>query len=249
MRFRCVCAYDGTDFCGWQKQPDGTAVQDVIEGALSIVFGTKVLIYGSGRTDAGVHAKGQVFHWDADWKHDVKNMKMALVTKLPQSIQILSVESVDTDFHARFSAVGKRYTYHIHEGFASPFDTRFTHSIGIRKDKLDLDKMNEAAQILQGEHDFTAFSAKSDAKIEGYENPVKKLYEIKIRRVGRKITFTFYGSGFLYKMVRSLSGVLLSVGQGKITPSEVSEILLSKTRTPKVKTAPAKGLCLDKVYF
>lgn len=245
-RFKCVCAYDGTDFCGWQSQPNGMSVQDFIERRLEQIFKRKTRIHGSGRTDSGVHADAQTFHFDAKWRHGDAALLAALKCGHPDSLQILSVEKVGKDFHARYSAKGKRYVYKICEGDADPKSTRYEWSLGLRR--LDLDAVNRAAQILLGTHDFTAFSASrgTDAK----ENPVKTIFELRAKRRGRTITFSTRGSGYMYKMVRMLVGALVEVGLGKLTAEEIAETLESKTRGHrKFQAAPAKGLTLNKVYY
>src|SRR6056300_1657940 len=146
-RWKCVCAYDGTGFSGWQTQPTRDAVQDVIEGALAKILKTLVRIQGSGRTDAGVHALAQVFHFDADWPHASEKLLAALRTRLPDTIKIRSVESVEEGFHARYSATGKRYHYRLHLGQADPFDTRYSLSLPW---ELNLSAIQQAGQCLIG---------------------------------------------------------------------------------------------------
>ena len=165
-RFKCFCAYDGTDFRGWQSQACGNTIQDFIERRLAEIFSEKIRIHGSGRTDAGVHAKAQVFHFDAAWAHSAQNLLSALRCGLPAGIQIFRVARAKEGFHARYSAVGKRYVYNIYEGYAPPYKSRYCWSLGRRK--LDVKKMNEAAAGLLGEHDFTAFSDFLDISFQYY---------------------------------------------------------------------------------
>ena len=157
MRWKCICAYDGTDFEGWQRQPHGNTIQDCLESTLSKIFSTDILTQGSGRTDAGVHAKGQCFHFDANWSHEPETLIRALHANLPGSIQIKSVQPVSQRFHARFSVKRKRYRYCFCLGRASPEADRY---VWARPDiPLDLEAMNRAAEYLIGTHDFTAYSA------------------------------------------------------------------------------------------
>ncbi|MGB0744682.1 MAG: tRNA pseudouridine(38-40) synthase TruA [Opitutales bacterium] len=245
MRWKCICAYDGTDFEGWQRQPTGTAVQNYLEAALSSVFDTGILTHGSGRTDAGVHARGQCFHFDAGWPHDSGKLIRALHSKLPNTIRINSVRQVNEDFHARFSVKGKRYLYRYYLGRPDPVDERYVWAC--RDLRVDVDAMRAAAEVLTGEHDFTAYSA-SHGK-ENDPNPVKTVHRMQLVERGKHLRLDVEGSGFLYRMVRSFAGALYWVGRGRLTPSDVQDILDSKERTHRVVTAPAKGLFLDKVFY
>ena len=245
MRWKCICAYDGTDFEGWQRQPNGAAVQNHLEATLSTIFATKVQIHGSGRTDAGVHANGQCFHFDADWKHAPEKLIRALHAQLPTTIQIKSLRPVSDDFHARFSVTGKRYKFRYYLGRAKPSDDRYAWAC--RDIPLDLKAMNQAAHRLTGTHDFTAYSA-SHSK-DNDPNPVKTVHKLEITQRGKHLTLTAEGSGFLYKMVRSIAGALYAVGRGRLSPDAISEILESKKRTHRIVTAPGKGLSLDRVFY
>lgn len=245
MRWKCICAYDGTDFDGWQRQPQGGAVQNHIEGALSQIFDQEIQIQGSGRTDAGVHARGQCFHFDAVWSHDIDKMIRALHSLLPTSIKIGSVQKVRDDFHARFSVEGKRYLYNYYLGRAAPVDDRYVWAC--RDIPLDLELMRQGAAVLTGQHDFTAYSA-SHGK-DSDPNPVKTINCIVLKERGKFVRLGVEGSGFLYKMVRSFAGALYAVGRGRLTPKDLEEILESKKRTHRIVTAPAKGLALDKVFY
>lgn len=240
-RWKCLCAYDGTDFAGWQTQPTLDAVQDVIEAALRKLLKISIRIHGSGRTDAGVHALGQVFHFDAEWKHDSSVLLKAINTHLPKSIHILSVTKVSPDFHARYSALGKCYQYQIYMGHAGPFETRYRLSVPYA---LDVNLMAETGQCLLGKHDFSAFAAELDK-----ENPVKELRRFDASLVGKHLTLDFEASGFMYKMVRSLTGALLKVGAGKLSPQSFEQILQSGIRTKDVVTAGPRGLFLKEVFY
>ena len=245
MRWKCTCAYDGTDFDGWQRQPGGGAVQNHIESALKQVFDLPLELHGSGRTDAGVHARGQCFHFDAEWCHKPEKLVRALHSILPTSIRIKSVISVSDDFHARFSVSGKRYQYNYYLGRADPIDDRYVWAC--RDLPLDLKEMQAAADRLHGMHDFSAFSA-----VHGKENdpnPVKTVQRLQLKQRGKFIRLDAEGSGFLYRMVRSIAGALYAVGRGRLTPDDIAEILESKKRTHRILTAPAKGLFLDKVFY
>jgi len=242
-RWKCVVAYDGGAFDGWQSQPSGNAIQDVIERRLATVLKTEVRIHGSGRTDAGVHALAQVFHFDAAWSHGAEKLRAALQSGLPGAILIKSVHAVSTDFHARFSAQGKTYRYELFLGEADPFATRYCWSFGRA---VDWGAVEAAAAALRGRHDFRAFAAEGGTE---RENTVRDLRRLEIQRRGRRVRLTFEADGFLYKMVRSLTGTLINVGLGKLTAKDVAALLKSAKRTPQVQTAPPQGLFLVKVKY
>ena len=242
-RWKCVCAYDGTGFAGWQSQQGGGAIQDVIEARLAQIFGGLVRIHSSGRTDAGVHAKGQVFHFDAVWSHGPERLRAALRVGLPPTIQVKSLRAVSTEFHARFAATGKVYVYNIYLGDADPFTRPFAWAI---ERPLDIDAMEAAAQVLRGKHDFRAFTALNGPP---KEDTVRDLRRFELVRRGPQVRVTAEADGFMYKMVRSLVGGLVSVGEGKLSPAQLREILLSGKRTPLVQTAPPQGLFLVRVFY
>lgn len=242
-RWKCVCAYDGTTFAGWQSQVGGTAIQDVIEQRLAQIFKTPVRIHGSGRTDAGVHAHGQVFHFDAEWAHGPEKLLLAFRGGLPPAIQIKSVRAVAPDFHARFSATGKRYDYHIQLGDADPFARPFCWMVF---KPLDVAAMQAAAAVLRGRHDFRAFTAINGPE---REDTVRELRRLDVVQRGRRLRITAEAGGFLYKMVRSLTGVLVAVGDGRLSVADVRAILQGRARIPAVQTAPPQGLFLTKVFY
>lgn len=241
----CTCAYDGTDFSGWQSQPKGNTIQDILEARLSFIFKEGIRIHSSGRTDAGVHARGQVFHFDGDWSHATVDLMRAMRSNVPRTIQITDMKPVSDRFHARFSVKKKRYIYQIHLGQASPFDLRYFWSVGSRKP--DVEKMRNAAKILLGTHDFTAFSAKNRG--DDGSDPIKTLFRLDVIQRGAKIFVITEGSGYLYKMVRSLTAALFHVGIGKLNQEDIEEALASRIRTQAIESAPAEGLFLDKVFY
>ena len=245
QRWKCVCAYDGTGFAGWQSQARSNAVQDIIEARLAEIFGQPVRIHGSGRTDAGVHALGQVFHFDAEWRHGVDKLMAAFRVGMPPAIQIKSVRAVAAEFHARFQATGKRYEYRLQLGDADPFNRPYCWTV-FRP--LDFAAMQAAAAVLRGRHDFRAFTA-LNGQGEAQENTVRDLRRLQLVRRGRSVKITAEADGFLYKMIRSLVGLLVSVGEGKVSVADVRAILASKERTARVLTAPPRGLFLVKVFY
>ncbi|MGA2053087.1 MAG: tRNA pseudouridine(38-40) synthase TruA [Opitutales bacterium] len=242
-RWRATCAYDGGDFLGWQSQKGGGTVQDFLEKRLGEIFERPVRVHGSGRTDAGVHARAQVFHFDAEWGHPVESLRRALRTGLPRGVQVTSVRRARGDFHARYSAKGKRYRYRIFLGEASPFESRYCWSLGKRK--LEVEAMRAGAKLLVGKHDFSAYAGRLD---EG-EDPVKELRRLEVKKRGRRVEVVLEGSGFLYKMARGLTGALVGAGLGKLTPEDLARMLQERRRTHVVETAPAQGLCLERVFY
>jgi len=246
MRWKVEVAYDGTSFYGWATQPQKNTVQDFLQDRLAVIFRQeKVVIQGSGRTDSGVHARQQVFHFDGEWRHPAEHLLRALRSGLPDGILVLSVEPADGDFHARYNCVGKRYIYRIYEGWAMPYESR--HYLSMENRKLDTDAMSEAASHLCGLHDFSSFIA--DRRDGSVQNPMVNIKRLDVDRDGPRIHITAEAKGFLYKMVRSLAGVLIDVGTGKLIPDDVLRIRNEKQRTMWVVTAPAKGLTLEKVYY
>jgi tRNA pseudouridine38-40 synthase len=244
-RWKVECAYDGTAFAGWQSQPGGVAIQDVIEARLRQIAGEGVRIHASGRTDAGVHALGQVFHFDLAWRHGATRLLAALRVGLPRTVQIRRVAAVAADFHARFQATGKRYEYRIFLGHADPFVRPFVWEID-RPQLLDLAAMKRAAEVLRGRHDFAAFSALNG---DPRASTVRDLRRLEIRRRGRHLAIVAEADGFLYKMVRSLVGALVSVGLGKLTAERVAALLARAERRPEIETAPPEGLFLLRVFY
>ena len=242
-RWKCVCAYDGTKFDGWQSQRGGNAIQDAIEARLAQVFGAPIRIHGSGRTDAGVHARGQVFHFDAEWRHGGEKMLAALRGGLPETIQVKSARACAVDFHARFQATGKRYVYHLHLGDADPFTRPFCWTWF---KPLDFSAVRAAAAALRGRRDFRAFAAFNGAE-QG--DTVRDLRRLDVVRRGRSVRIVAEADGFLYKMMRSLAGALVAVGEGKLSVARIGEILESRERTAVVVTAPPQGLFLEKVFY
>lgn len=245
MRWKGKCAYDGTGFYGWQSQTGGNTIQDFLEARLVAIFGHPIRIHASGRTDSGVHAKEHVFHFDADWPRSSTELLRAFRCGLPAGIQVYQITAATESFHARYSASGKRYAYSYYLGYAPPMETRYTYSIGERP--FDIELMREGARYLIGKQDYSAFGAarEDDSK----EDPVKDIWRLDIQKKGPRIRLVTEGSGYLYKMVRSFAGTLLEVGLGKLPPKQIQNILETKKRNQLVITAPAKGLCLEKVYY
>jgi tRNA pseudouridine38-40 synthase len=244
FRYRITVAYDGSAYAGWQVQPNHMTVQQRIEEVLQYLSGEICKVHGSGRTDQGVHAEGQVAHFDLSKKWVCRQLLNGMNAKLPQDIRILKVARAKPDFHARRSAVKKEYRYFIWNATVMN-PTRRHYAAYIRR-PLDVKAMQAAATVLVGRHDFAAFTANPNRIVE---STVREVYSLSVKRVGSLITIRVSSEGFLYKMVRSLTGLLLRVGEGAVTQEEVKEILASKVRTARVPTAPPEGLFLWRVWY
>ena len=247
LTYKLTLAYDGADYAGWQVQPNGMAVQEVVERAIERIFSVKTRVQGSGRTDAGVHALAQVAHFQiprARATIPLKNLRRALNGALPPDVRVLKVERAADSFHARFSAHEKTYRYQIYCG--EVMDPFLRCWVAHSQRLLNVAAMRRAARILVGRHDFAAFSANPQRE---QESTVRTLKRLTVARRGNMVTITATADGFLYKMVRSLAGALLKVGVGKLTVEDIRRILASKQRTALVETAPPQGLCLVKVKY
>jgi tRNA pseudouridine38-40 synthase len=243
-RVRLRLEYDGTEFCGWQLQAGDRTVQGELESAFARVVGHAVRVYGAGRTDAGVHARGQVAHADAPGALEPHVLHRALNALLPPDVAVLEVSAAAPDFDARGDARWKRYVYRILDRRTpSPLRRRTTWHL---RAALDLEAMCEAARCLEGTHDFAAFRGHAGA---AGANSVRKLLRLDLRRDGDELAIAAEGQAFLRHMVRNLVGTLVQVGRGRLPPAELAEILASRDRARAGPTAPACGLCLDHVEY
>lgn len=244
QRIKMTLSYDGTAFNGYQVQPNGRTVQEEVQRALKQMHkGEPILVTGSGRTDARVHAYGQVIHFDTTLSIPLENWTRALNAQLPGDVRVLHTEAVSSDFHARYDVVRKTYQYRVHNRAAVDV---FRRNYAVHEPyTLNVLEMKRAAAALIGEHDFTSFCAsKTDVK-----NKVRTIYRIEIEQMQDELVFTFEGSGFLYNMVRILMGTLLEVGKGRRSANEMSSILMAKDRNKAGKTAPPHGLYLWEVSY
>ena len=243
-RIKCTISYDGTGFSGYQVQPGKRTVQGELEKSLEKMNkGTSIRVSASGRTDAGVHARGQVIHFDTTLEIEPARWHIALNSLLPDDIAVLSVDLAKPDFHARFDAVGKEYRYFLLlSKQRDPFQRNYAYQFQY---ELDHDAMREASKQLQGTHDFTSFcSAKTEV-----EDRVRTLKEIDFYEENGFLVFRFVGDGFLYNMVRILVGTLLEVGTGRRAADTMLQLLANQDRTLAGKTAPGHGLYLWKVFY
>ena len=235
--------YDGKCYNGWQKQPDKLNIQGEIEKAIYNITQEEVDLIGSGRTDAGVHALGQVANFKTNSALPIEKLALAINSQLKSSIIIKKAEEVDERFHSRYTAKQKTYRYIINNsktGTAIYRNLEYCFPV-----KLNVEKMVEAAKYFEGEHDFKAFKSSGTSG----KNSVRTIYKAEVRQDGERIIIELTGNGFLYNMVRIIYGTLLDVGLGKIEPNEIPDIIEKKDRTQAGKTLPAHGLYLVKVQY
>ena len=235
--------YDGKDFNGWQKQPTKLNIQGTIEQAIKQITGEEVQLNASGRTDAGVHAFGQVANFKTNSQIPIEKFPIALNSNLKKSIRIVSAEEVDERFHSRLTCKRKTYRYVINN---SEFSSAIYRNLETHiPQKLDVDKMQEAVKYFEGEHDFKAFKASGTSS----KSSVRTIYKAEVYKEGDRIFIELTGNGFLYNMVRIIAGTLVDVGIGKIKPDEIPEIIKIKKRENAGKTLPPNGLYLLKVMY
>jgi tRNA pseudouridine38-40 synthase len=246
---RLILAYDGTDFAGWQVQPEAPTIQGTLASAIGRLTGEKVLPQGSGRTDAGVHALAQVVTFVTESSVPTENFVKALNDLLPATIRVLEVAEVPADFHARKSARAKTYRYRMYRGdICPPFLARYVWHFPY---PLDEAAMLEAAGRVVGEHDFTSFAA-VDPERGREDSPASNVRSIFLsvwERQGAEFVYTVRGSGFLHHMVRNLVGTFLLVGKGTLRPEDVTRIQEARNRSAAGATAPAGGLFLVSVEY
>lgn len=243
MRIRLLIEYDGTGYSGWQRQDGEKSVQQAIEDALRILTGEKSVLHAAGRTDAGVHALGQVAHFDTESRIPPDKFSFALNTMLPPDIRIKESGIADGRFHSRFDAKQKHYRYMIQN---SPHASAVLRNQTMHvPQKMDLKKMRKAAEFLVGTHDFAAFTG-SPCNVK---TTVRTVYSIEITQSGSLVQIDVVGSGFLYNMVRIIAGTLIYVGIGKLEAEDVASILESKDRRKAGVTAKPQGLFLVEVRY
>lgn len=235
--------YDGTEYCGWQVQTNGLSIQQVLMEAWERQTGETIRITGSGRTDGGVHAYGQVANFFTQSTIPTKNIPFALNTQLPKDIRVLDAQEREETFHSRFSAKSKIYEYRILNN---------THGSGLRRNRvwhiqtpLDVEAMIKGKSYFTGTHNFTGFSSAKSTSVD----KVRTLYSLELERQNDEIVFWVHGNGFLYNMVRIMVGTLAEVGLGKRPPEEIEWLLKAGDRTKSGITAPPQGLYLKKVIY
>lgn len=243
MRVLLRVAYDGTNYSGWQIQPNATTIEEVLNRAVNELFNQNIELTGASRTDAGVHAYGNVAVFDVDTRMPAGKICYALNQRLPDDIRVVESSEVPADFHPRHVDCIKTYEYRIwNDRFENPLTRLYSH---FYYGELDVDRMNEACRYFIGEHDFTSFcSVGSQVK-----SKVRTIYSLEVNRQDKMITVRVTGNGFLYNMVRIIAGTLIKVGQGGITPVEITSIIEAKNRECAGPTAPARGLALVEIKY
>jgi len=248
MNIKLLIEYEGTRYYGWQRQKGLPSIQEVLEKKISQITSERIILYGSGRTDAGVHALGQVANFHT--RHSTistPKMPRVLNSLLPSDIRIKKAEEVEEKFHARYDAISKVYHYYILENpqgnIHVPIFLR--NYVYVIYRKTDIDRIKEAASFLLGEHDFTSFASTNNSK----QNPIRIIKELLVFKKGNIICFHLEANSFLYRMVRNIVGTLLEVGYGKLEPNDVERILQTKDRRLAGKTVSAKGLFLMQVNY
>lgn len=243
MRILLTLEYDGTGYAGWQRQENALAVQQVVEEAVSALVKRKTVLFGASRTDAGVHALGQRAHFDTDSRIPPEKYAYALNTMLPRDIRVRESRAVADDFHARFSATGKRYRYQIYSAPHAGALNRNTHAHVIYP--LDAAKMRAELPALLGRHDFAAFAASGSV----VRDTVRTITSAELCGDGPEYALFIEGNGFLYNMVRIIAGTLIGIGTGKVEPGAFARAIASQNRLDLGVTAPAHGLTLMEVYY
>jgi tRNA pseudouridine38-40 synthase len=240
---RLTIEYDGTGYAGWQVQPNGLAIQQVMENALGKILKEPVRLYSSGRTDAGVHARGMVAAFQTDKLIPLQAFSDGLNCLLPPDIAVREAVEAPVGFNPRYDAQGKHYRYTIHNGRRrSPLCRLYAWHL---PRTLDLAKMRQTADQLVGEHDFAAFRTTGCAA----RTTVRRIFSVEVARAGDFVQIDVKGSGFLRNMVRIIAGTLVEVGLGKLSPEDVGKLLTAPGKSTAAMTAPAKGLCLMEVFY
>ncbi|RMH22475.1 MAG: tRNA pseudouridine(38-40) synthase TruA [Acidobacteria bacterium] len=243
MVYRLILAYRGTRYAGWQRQANALAVQEVVETALADLLGTAPTLHAAGRTDAGVHARGQVAHFVPPRPFPLRGLVHGGNHRLPDDVRILSAARMAEGFHARKSALGKVYLYRLHRGpVVSPLDA---DQLAAAPRRLDLEAMRRALRYLPGRHDFSAFALAGGS----HRQARRRIYAATLDPAGRELRLRIAGDGFLRGMVRSLAGTLIEVGAGRRPPSSFRELLGGAPRAAAGPTAPACGLVLEQVFY
>lgn len=240
MRYHAIVQYDGSRYYGFQSQLNKISIQEVIEKALKNMTQMVIKIHSAGRTDKGVHALGQSFHFDAEMVIDKEVFVQSLNKRLPLDIRIVKISRVSDQFHARHSAISKKYIYKMSKKPIKAFEAFYLHY----EKHVSFELMKQACKLFEGTHDFSGFSEKVLGK-----NTVKTIYQVKVSETSNRIHFEFHGNGFLKYMVRSIMGTIIECGLGKKTLDDIQKNFNHPNRALSGKTAPSAGLYLKKVYY
>ena len=244
MRYKLTIAYDGTNYCGWQVQENAQSIQALVQKALQTVLRHPLDLTGSSRTDAGVHASGQTAHFDTDVTIDLGKLRISLNALLPPDIRISEITPTDPNFHARYSATSKIYHYNLHlDPVSDPFTNLYRHQV---YGPFDIEKLKLASQFFVGTHDFTSFA---NVKEVPQSDAIRTITRIDIVPQKGGLRIEFEGDGFLYKMVRNITGTLLDVAAGKLNAEEIPQIFAHRDRRKAGSSAPALDLFLIKIIY
>lgn len=246
QRYKILISYDGTNYAGWQVQKNGIAIQPLIQKAIETVLRCSINLSGSGRTDAGVHALSQVAHFDTSENFNTHRFLLSINALLPVEIRVYSIEKVPNDFHARYSASAKIYHYHLHlDPVTDPFTCLYSHHVTV---PCNLTLLEKATTYFLGTHDFTSFASKPHRGTASYD-PIRTLTRLDVIPKQGGIYLAFEADGFLYKMVRNITGTLLDIAQEKMKAAELPDIFLAKDRKRAGTSAPPQGLFLMEVKY
>lgn len=242
MRYLIKFSYDGSNYSGFQTQKGLNTIQERLEQALTSINNKSTTITATGRTDKGVHALCQYGHADIDVNITTKKLKRALNSKLPADIHVIETLQVPANFHARYGVKSKKYQYIINTGEYNPLERKYVFQYNYN---LDIESMHQAINHFLGKHDFRAFVTDNKEK----ENCIRTISQVNIEQQGEKIIITFVGDGFMRYQIRNMVGILIKVGENKLSPDSISDIIASKDRTKAGKTAPAEGLYLVDIKY
>ena len=243
MRYKCIVAYDGNNYVGFQSQINGTAIQDVIESVIKKIFREDIRIIMASRTDSGVHAYGQVFHFDATKEINEHKLKHSMNSLLPKDIHIKHIEIVDENFHARFNVKSKKYLYRINIGEYDVFKHGYVYECHY---ELNLDLMKETAKLFIGKHDFGTFNTTSYDLVN---DQVREIYKLDLILVDDELRVEIVGDGFLRHMVRMIVGTLIDLGRGQKTIDEVKDMIDHPSKTTRRYNIDPNGLYLVEIYY
>lgn len=245
-RYKILISYDGTNYAGWQVQKNGIAIQPLIQKGIETILRHPILLSASGRTDTGVHALAQVAHFDSALELDSHRFLYALNALLPPDIRIHHLKEVSSDFHARYSSISKVYHYHLHlDAMADPFKRLYSHHVLF---PCNLDLMVQASFFFLGTHDFTSF-ANNATQGAASTDPIRTMLRLDVVPENGGVRLEFEADGFLYRMVRNITGTLLEVGRSRIKPTDIPKIIQAKNREQAGRIAEAKGLFLMEVKY
>jgi tRNA pseudouridine38-40 synthase len=245
-KYKLTISYDGTPFSGWQIQPNSLSVQEIVQSILSTILQEEISLIGASRTDAGVHAKMQVAHFSAKKEFTLQRLLQSVNSLLPEEIRLLYIEKVPSDFHARYLAQKKHYVYNVcTTPVQSPFKRYYSYHYTF---PLDLDKIRLALALFIGTKNFRAFANSPSDGCAG-KDPIRTLSRLELIETPSGFSIHFEGNGFLYKMVRNITGTLLEIGKNKLPLEEIPQIFLNEKRPPTITTAPAHGLTLTCIEY